>query len=89
MIAIALLVELADESQQLRDACQKPDDGCVGKAVSGGVTIRVALKRDQMIGAGHVLAEGQCEPVDIVKRFEAVDKTVLLVLAPDFLDLFH
>ena len=30
VLGIVPLVELADESEQLSDACQKPDDGCVG-----------------------------------------------------------
>ena len=62
---------------------QQTDDGCVGKAVSGGVSIWGALQRDESEGLRHVPAVSEVKPVDIVEGFETVEKTAFVVLHTD------
>ena len=47
VVAIAELVELAGEAEELRDAGQQTDEGRIGKPVSGRVSIWVAQQREQ------------------------------------------
>ena len=89
VVANAQLVELAGEPQQLRDTCQKPHDGCLGKAVSDRVSPAVAPQRDQSKGVGYVLAQGKRKAVDVLERLQTLQETRVLVLAPDSVVFVH
>ena len=63
--------------------------GASARPYPEGVSTGVAPKRDQAIGAGYVLAEGQRKPVDVIERLEVVEKSLVLVLEPDSVAFFH